>query len=175
MSLGQVPSLNQSKGIVLVSCGLSLLARGKLQALARWPSCWRRRATALPSLPIRLSTPTARDFLASGSVLQLGLLSSFVFLAVTRILRGPALRAELNSARLRVIVSGLLGLLSFCVFLWALSRSPVGSVTTIRESSVLFATAIDTLVHALSLRRLTGAIAVLIALIATRCEESSSL
>ena len=67
-----------------------------------------------------------------------------------------------------MIVFGLLGLLSFCVFLWALSRNPVGSVTTIRENSVLFAMAIGTLVHGetLSLRRLTGAIAVLIALIA---------
>jgi uncharacterized membrane protein len=35
MSLGQVPSLNQSAGIVLVSCGLSPLALDKLQGLAR--------------------------------------------------------------------------------------------------------------------------------------------
>ena len=37
MSLGQVPSLNQSAGTVLVSCGLSPLALDKLQGLARWP------------------------------------------------------------------------------------------------------------------------------------------
>jgi drug/metabolite transporter (DMT)-like permease len=50
----------------------------------------------------------------------------------------------------------------------ALIRNPVGLVTTIRESSVLFAMAIGTLVQSEtpSLRRFTGAIAVLIALIA---------
>jgi uncharacterized membrane protein len=37
MSQGQVPSLNQSAGIVLVGCGLSLLALDKLQGVARWP------------------------------------------------------------------------------------------------------------------------------------------
>jgi hypothetical protein len=37
MSLGQVPSLNQPAGIVLVSCGLSPLALDELQGLARWP------------------------------------------------------------------------------------------------------------------------------------------
>jgi drug/metabolite transporter (DMT)-like permease len=57
--------------------------------------------------------------------------------------------------------------LSFCVFLWALSRHPIGSVTTIRETSVLFAMAIGVLLHGetLSLRRLTGAIAILAALV----------
>jgi uncharacterized membrane protein len=173
MSLGQVqvpPSLNQSAGIVLVSCGLSLLALDKLQGLARWP--------------LLLAAASAGAAVASYSVIDaygtrlfgtwfaftawLVVLDSFAFLAVTRFPRGPALWAELNSARLRVIVSGLLGLLSFCVFLWALSRNSVSSVTRIQESSVLFAMAIGTLVHGetLSLRRSTGAFAVLIALIA---------
>jgi drug/metabolite transporter (DMT)-like permease len=73
----------------------------------------------------------------------------------------------LRAARWRVLVSGMLGLLSFCVFLWALSRNAVGAVTTIRETSVLFAMAIGVLLHGepLSLRRLTGAIAILAALV----------
>ena len=37
VSLGQVPSPNQSAGIVLVGCGLSLLALDKLRGVARWP------------------------------------------------------------------------------------------------------------------------------------------
>jgi drug/metabolite transporter (DMT)-like permease len=169
VGLGQVPSLNQGTGIVLVSCGLSLLALDRLQGVARWP--------------LLLAAASAGAAVASYSVIDaygtrlfgnwfaftawLVVLDSFAFLVLSRFLRGPALWAELSRARLRVIVSGLLGLLSFCVFLWALSRNPVGSVTTIRETSVLFAIAIGVLLHGepLSLRRLTGAIAILSALV----------
>jgi drug/metabolite transporter (DMT)-like permease len=41
--------------------------------------------------------------------------------------------------RVRTLASGLLGVGSFAVFLWALSRSSIGAVTALRESSVLFA------------------------------------
>ena len=44
-------------------------------------------------------------------------------------------------------MSGLLGLLSFSVFLWALSRSPVATVSALRETSVLFAILIGALLH----------------------------
>jgi drug/metabolite transporter (DMT)-like permease len=169
VGLGQVPSLNQGTGIVLVSCGLWLLALDGLQGMARWP--------------LLLAAASAGAAVASYSVIDaygtrlfgnwfaftawLVVLDSFAFLVLSRFLRGPALWTELSTARLRVIVSGLLGLLSFCVFLWALSRNPVGSVTTIRETSVLFAMAIGVLLHGepLSLRRLTGAIVILSALV----------
>jgi len=39
----------------------------------------------------------------------------------------------------RVVASGLFGVVSFCVFMWALGRAPVGPVTALRETSVLFA------------------------------------
>jgi drug/metabolite transporter (DMT)-like permease len=75
--------------------------------------------------------------------------------------------SELSILRLRVLVSGIVGLLLFCVFLWALSRNPIGAVTTVRESSVLFAMTIGVLRHRepLSLRRLNDAILVLLALV----------
>jgi len=46
-----------------------------------------------------------------------------------------------------VLASGLLGILSISVVLWALSRSAVGPVSALRESSVLFATIIGVAVH----------------------------
>ena len=55
------------------------------------------------------------------------------------ILRGRRLWGELNAMRERTLLSGLLGVLSFAVFLWALSRGPVGAVTALRETSILFA------------------------------------
>jgi len=39
----------------------------------------------------------------------------------------------------RTLVSGVLGVVSFGVFMWALGRAPVGLVSALRETSVLFA------------------------------------
>jgi uncharacterized membrane protein len=43
-------------------------------------------------------------------------------------------------------VSGLLGLISFGIFVWALGRAQVGAVTALRETSVMFAALIGVLV-----------------------------
>jgi len=39
---------------------------------------------------------------------------------------------------LRVLITGWLGLASFGVFMWALGRAPVGAVSALRETSVVF-------------------------------------
>jgi drug/metabolite transporter (DMT)-like permease len=46
----------------------------------------------------------------------------------------------------RVLVSGMLGVTSFSVFMWALGRVEVGSVTALRETSVMFAALLGALV-----------------------------
>ncbi len=169
VGLGQVPSLHQWTGVVLASCGLLLLALDRLQGRTRWPlliaAASAGAAVASYSVVDAYGTRLSGNWF--GFTAWLIMLDSFAFLALSRMLRGPVLWSELVTARLRVVVSGVLGLLSFCVFLWALSRNPVGTVTTIRETSVLFAMAIGVLLHGetLSWRRLNGAIAILLALI----------
>ena len=56
------------------------------------------------------------------------------------------------------IASGCLGVASFAVFLWALSRHPVGPVSALRETSVLFALLLGGLIYhePISLRRTAG-------------------
>jgi drug/metabolite transporter (DMT)-like permease len=169
IGLGQVPSISQCAGIALVSCGLSFLALDRLRGPARWPlllgAAGAGATVATYSVLDAYGTRLFGDWL--GFTSWLIVLDSFAFLALSRMLRGPVLWAELKASRLRVVISGILGLLSFCVFLWALSRNPIGAVTTIRETSVLFATVIGVLRHRepLSLRRLNGAILVLLALV----------
>jgi drug/metabolite transporter (DMT)-like permease len=169
IGLHQVPSANQWIGIALVSCGLSFLTFDKLRGPARWPlllgAAGAGATVAAYSVLDSYGTRLFGDWL--GFTAWLIVLDSFSFLALSRILKGPALWTELNASRLRVVISGILGLLSFSVFLWALSRNPVGAVTTIRESSVLFAMTIGVLRHhePLSWRRLNGAILVLLALV----------
>jgi drug/metabolite transporter (DMT)-like permease len=169
VGLHQVPTIHQCVGIVLVSCGLSFLALDRMGGAARWPlllgAAGAGATVAAYSVLDSYGTRLFGDWF--GFTCWLIVLDSFAFLALSRVLRGPVLWAELNTSRWRVIISGILGLLSFCVFLWALSRNPIGAVTTIRESSVLFAMTIGVLRHRepLSLRRLNGAILVLLALV----------
>jgi drug/metabolite transporter (DMT)-like permease len=86
------------------------------------------------------------------------LLDSFAFLAFSRIMRGAAVWSELLGMKSRVIVSGCLGVASFCVFLWALSRNSVGAVSAVRETSVLFAMLIGAVIYnePMSLARLAA-------------------
>ena len=44
-----------------------------------------------------------------------------------------------------LVIAGVLGVTSFAVFLWALSRNPIANVVAFRECSVLFATLIGVL------------------------------
>jgi drug/metabolite transporter (DMT)-like permease len=169
IGLDQVPSINQCIGIVMVSSGLLLLSLDKIHGLARWPLLL--TAAAAGAAVACYSTVDAYGTRLFGNWLGftawLVVLDSFAFLLLSRILRGPVLWSEFSTARWRVVISGILGLLSFCVFLWALSRNPVGAVTTIRETSVLFAMAIGVILHRepLSLRRINGAILILSALV----------
>jgi drug/metabolite transporter (DMT)-like permease len=168
-TLGQVPSPGQCIGIALVSSGLLLLAVDKLRGLAPWPlllmAAMAGAAVASYSTVDAYGTRLSGNWLAF--TMWLIVLDSFTFLMLGRVLRGEVLWAELRAARWRVLVSGVLGLLSFCVFLWALSRNAVGAVTTIRETSVLFAMAIGVALHheSLSPRRIAGAVLIFAAIV----------
>jgi uncharacterized membrane protein len=91
-----------------------------------------------------------------------------IFLGTSRLARGPTLWRDLMGMKGRVLASGGLGLASFCVFLWALSRGPVGAVSALRETSMLFAIGLGVLLHheALSAARLVGAALMILGVVA---------
>lgn len=169
VGLGQVPSARQCIAIALVSCGLLLLSPDSMRGQIRWPlllgAACAGAAVASYSVVDAYGTRLNGNWL--GFTSWLIVLDSFSFLLLSRYLRGPALWYEFKVSRWRIAISGILGLLSFGVFLWALSRNAVGAVTSIRESSVLFAIAIGVIWHheALSFRRLNGAALVVLALV----------
>lgn len=66
------------------------------------------------------------------------------FLAYAFATRGTAVLATWRQGWGKVLVSGLLGIGSFGVFMWALGRAPVGGVSALRETSVLFAAILGT-------------------------------
>jgi drug/metabolite transporter (DMT)-like permease len=75
---------------------------------------------------------------------------AFVLYAIAT--RGRAAFAAWRAQPGRVAASGLFGVASFGVFMWALGRAPVGAVSALRETSVIFAALIGTLL----LREPTG-------------------
>jgi drug/metabolite transporter (DMT)-like permease len=162
-TLGQVPSTGQALGIAAVSAGILavMLDHQGRRGAANW-RLWAAAAGAglavagysvLDAYGIRVFG----DWL--GFTAWLIVVDNIAFLATSRLARGSALWRDLLAMKGRVLASGALGLASFCVFLWALSRGPVGAVSALRETSMLFAIALGALLHheGLSPARLGGA------------------
>jgi drug/metabolite transporter (DMT)-like permease len=175
MTLGQVPSPGQALGIAAVSAGILAVMldrqgrRGR-RSRANW-RLWAAAAGAglavagysvLDAYGIRVFGDW-RGFTA-----WLIVIDNIVFLGTSRLARGPALWRDLMAIKGRVLASGALGLASFCVFLWALSRGPVGAVSALRETSILFAIGLGVLLHheALSAARLAGAVLMILGVLA---------
>jgi drug/metabolite transporter (DMT)-like permease len=82
------------------------------------------------------------------------------FVILSRTIIGTGLWISLRGQWGVTVISGVFGVVSFCVFLWALGQAPVGVVTALREVSVLFASMIGVifLKERFSVLRLAGAI-----------------
>jgi len=150
ITLGQLPAVGQLIGIAAISCGLLALAldsflqggvRGRLLLAAGAAGLTVASYSVIDAYGTRVSGDWAA-YTAWLVVLDSG---SF-FLAVWAI-TGHKLWSALDAERARTVISGLLGIGSFVVFLWALSRGPVGAVSALRETSILFATLIGVFLH----------------------------
>ncbi|MFL5084043.1 MAG: EamA family transporter [Xanthobacteraceae bacterium] len=168
-TLGQVPSTGQALGIGAVSAGILAVMLDR-QTQANW-RLWMAAAgaglaVAGYSVLDAYGIQVFGDWL--GFTAWLIVIDNIVFLATSRLARGAALWRHLGAMKGRVLASGALGLASFCVFLWALSRGPVGAVSALREVSMLFAIGLGALLHqeALSAARLAGALLMVLGVVA---------
>jgi uncharacterized membrane protein len=167
--LGENPGMGPIVGIALVFTGMIAMASALRQAL----SLTLLTAAALTGLMVAAySVVDAYGARLSGDWLSftvwLMVLDGGCFVGVVAALRGPVLWQTIFSEWRRTIVSGLLGVGAFAVFLWALSRGPVGSVSALRETSVLFASLIGVFVlkERWSLPGLAGAVLIMLGIIA---------
>ncbi|MDB5091872.1 MAG: hypothetical protein JWR09_5866 [Mucilaginibacter sp.] len=142
-ALDQLPNRWQFLGIIVVSAGVLALAwersgnvkSGKLILSALGASFMVAGYSVVDSYGTRLTE-------WSSFTVWLIVLDSLTFLVVGRILRGSTLWLQIREAWKPTAIAGALGLCSFAVFIWALSRNPVTSVVAFRECSVIFATII---------------------------------
>jgi drug/metabolite transporter (DMT)-like permease len=164
--LDQAPTIAQSLGVVLVSLGVLVLTLDRLGGRINGPLVTATTgagiAVACYSVVDAYGTRLAGNWAAFTAWLII--LDNVSFLLLCRAIRGDRIWADLAALRGRVILTGLLGLTSFGVFLWALSHSPAGPVSAVRESSVLFAFLIGIFAHRerFSLFRLCGASLILL-------------
>ena len=142
--LGEKPGLAQVFGIAVVCAGLVILAfasiRGHFDRRLMLPAFATGLTVATYTALDSYGTRLGGDWLAYTCWLIVVDATSFALLITWT--KGAEFWRELPRDGIRIVVSGAFGLLSFLVLLWALSRSPVGAISALRECSVLFATII---------------------------------
>lgn len=159
---GELPNGIGLIGIVCVSLGIILLTLGHNRPDARSAAAAFAAGVFIASymvvdgLGVRVSE-SATSYAAWQAVVA-GLLIPLSFIVVRR--RAPSLPR--GRAGALVIGAGVLGTLGYCIAIWAMSRSPMGGVSAIRETSILFAALIGTFIlrEKMTLQKALGALTV---------------
>lgn len=142
--LQQLPQPGQFIGIAVIVLGILGLARdrmhGPLDRGAFWAAIFAAAMVAAYSVIDAAGTRQAEGW--ASFTAWMVVLDSLFFFIVAATHRGPAILTDMRDAFIPVLIAGVLGLASFAVFLWALSRNPIANVVAFRECSVLFATVI---------------------------------
>jgi len=147
VALGQIPTAAQAAGTFLIAAGIVSLAthRSAVQGTAIAAALAAGLAVAGYSVLDAYGTRVYGNW--AGFTAWLVLSDSLVFAVFGGLIRGRQIWPSLARMRMRVAVSGFLGILAFSAFLWALSRSPAGPSAALRETSILFAMLIGALVN----------------------------
>ena len=147
-ALGEVPDFRQTTGVLLISGGILVMSLDHKSARPTLALLLAAAATGLTVAAYTVvdayGTRLSGDWLSF--VIWLMVLDGMAFVSVTNLLRGGKLWSTLARDWRRTLVSGLLGTVAFSILLWALSRGPIGGVSALRETSVLFASLIGVLV-----------------------------
>ena len=144
--LGELPGAYPLAGIALIALGVSglvLEGRAQLPIATLGAAVIVGTSVAVYSLVDAYGVRVNGDWL--GYTVWLVACDSTVFVAYALATR-PATLSAWRQGWERVLVSGLLGVTSFGIFMWALGRAQVGAVTALRETSVVFAALLGTLV-----------------------------
>lgn len=169
IALGEMPTAYQSFGIVLICAGILAMRfddrafRPGLALLtaAFFTGLMVAAYTVLDAYGARLSGDWL-SFLA-----WLMFLDGLAFVGLISLIRGRTLWATVAHEWRLTLISGLLGVTAFSIFLWALSRGLTGGVAALRETSVLFASLIGILVYRerLSVQKLAGVLLITLGIV----------
>lgn len=159
---GELPNTTGLTGIVLVSLGIILLALGssrpdlKSTVAALAAGIFIASYMVVDGLGVRVSE-SASGYAAWQAVVA-GFLIPLSYIGIRR--QAPSLPRGKEGAL--VVGAGILGTLGYCIAVWAMSRSTMGGVSSIRETSILFAALIGAFIlrEKMTLQKVCGALAV---------------
>ena len=149
--LGESLAAGQIGGVVLVSCGLASLAfHGKSSPARPGDSRANMYAiltgiliaayTVLDALGVR-SSPDPFSYIVWLNVLEAPFVPLFAIW-----LRGRALIPYVRQHGLRAMAGGMMGTLGYGIVVWAYAMGTVAQAATLRETSVIFAALIGTMI-----------------------------
>jgi len=179
--IGESPSAGAWLGIIGITVGVALvglshpgqaLHHGKAAAFAFANAAIIASYTFVDGLGVRQAGPAVTDVLSY--VMWLFVLDGFPYPLLLWWRRGPQGRQMLvDYARSRwplAALGGAASIGSYAIALWAMTRAPVASVAALRETSVLFATVLGTVMlkEAFGLQRAVGAVVIVGGVMALR-------
>ena len=179
--IGEAPSAGAWLGIIGITVGVALvglshpgqaLHHGKALAFAFANAAIIASYTFVDGLGVRQAGPAVTEVLSY--VMWLFVLDGFPYPLLLWWRRGPQGRQMLvDYARSRwplAALGGAASIGSYAIALWAMTRAPVASVAALRETSVLFATVLGTLMlkERFGVQRALGAVVIVGGVMALR-------
>lgn len=161
--LRELPSLQVTLGILLISGGIFFIAFAQRHHHPRAAVFWALANAGIIAVYTLVDGAGARaSGNALGYVLWLTFVESIAFLAWIRWSKGPASVRYMRAQWRRGLVGGFCSVTAYGIVLWAMTRAPVAAVAALRETSVLFAAIIGTVLlkEGFGLARLAGAASV---------------
>jgi drug/metabolite transporter (DMT)-like permease len=161
--LRELPTAQVSAGILLISAGIVGIAFAQRRHHPRAAVYWALANAAIIAVYTLVDGAGAR---ASGNALAyvvwLSFLEGVVFLGWIRIRRGADAVSYIGAQWRRGLLGGFCSVAAYAIVLWAMTRAPVAAVAALRETSVLFAAIIGTVLlkEGFGVARLVGAASV---------------
>ncbi|MFO1414390.1 MAG: DMT family transporter [Burkholderiales bacterium] len=161
--LRELPSLQVGLGVLLISGGIFCIAFAQRHHHPRAAVFWALANASIIAVYTLVDGAGARaSGHAFGYVLWLTFVESIAFLIWIRASRGPASVTYIRAQWRRGLVGGGCSVAAYGIVLWAMTKAPVAAVAALRETSVLFAALIGTLLlkEGFGLARIAGAASV---------------
>jgi drug/metabolite transporter (DMT)-like permease len=161
--LRELPSAQVALGIALISAGIFAIAFAQRHHHPRAAVYWALTNAAIVAVYTLIDGAGAR---ASGNALSyvvwLSAFEGIVFLVFIRMRRGADGIAYIRRQWRRGLLGGVSSIAAYAIVLWAMTRAPVAAVAALRETSVLFAAIIGTVLlkEGFGIARLAGAASV---------------
>ena len=161
--LRELPPAQVTFGILLISSGIVAIAFAQRHRHPRAATAWALANAAIIAIYTLVDGAGAR---ASGNALSYVLWLTFVEGVVFLLWIGARYRRHavcyIGVQWQRGLLGGFCSVAAYSIVLWAMTRAPVAAVAALRETSVLFAAIIGTLLlkEGFGLARMAGALSV---------------